>query len=68
MAVPVHKYQSLCEGELDELLGQIENQEKLGWELCLITPEIYGQTAPEMYGGDGEIGNIWRAVMRKQIQ
>ena len=60
MSVPVHKYQSLVDGELHDLLGQIENQEKLGWELYLITPD--------MYGGDGEFGTMWQAVMRKLVE
>jgi|APGre2960657468_1045069.scaffolds.fasta_scaffold253731_1 hypothetical protein len=64
MSVPVHKYQSLVDGELENLLGQIENEEKLGWELYLITPDMYGS----MSEGDGEFGTMWQAVMRKRVE
>ena len=60
MAVPVHKYQSLFDDELNKLLGQIENQEKLGWELYLINPEVWG--------GEDYVASSWNAVMRKQIE
>ena len=64
MSVPVHKYLNLVDGELENLLGQIENEEKLGWELYLITPDMYGS----MSEGDGEFATMWQAVMRKRVE
>ena len=60
MSVPVHKYLNLVDGELENLLGQIENEEKLGWELYLIAPESWGS----MSEGDGGFETNWQAVMR----